>query len=205
MAACTVRRWAKVFRDEHNLVFPSCMDAMRYDPPDSIYKALKLNKAPLENKMEKAEEAGRNCEKAKINYAVSRDLLTHKNKVPAYFTYYNRSEGQPGSLTREEFWFMLDHVEREELIRENYEDAVEVTVAKIRTKTARDHYQASIRHIKGGQDALRQHMRAKNNVHQRAVDTFFLKKRAKRRANQMAADLETDGIVLSDLDESEFL
>ena len=100
---------------------------------------------------------------------------------------------------------MLDHVEREELIRENYEDAVEVTVAKIRTKTARDHYQACIRHIKGGQDALRQHMRTKNNVHQRAVDTFFLKKRAKRRANQMAADLETDGIVLSDLDESEFL
>ena len=181
------------------------MDAMRYDTPDSIYKALKLNKAPLDNKMDNVEEAGRNREKAKINYAVSRDLLTHKNKVPAYFTYYNRSEGQPGSLTREEFWFMLDHVEREELIRENYEDAVEVTVAKIRAKTAGDHYQACIRHIKGGQDALRQHMRVKNNVHQRAVDTFFLRKRAKRRADQMTAELDTDGIVLSDLDESEFL
>ena len=79
------------------------MDAMRYDPPDSIYKALKLKKAPLKNKMDNAEETGRNRKKAKINYAVSRDLLTHKNKVPPYFTYYNRHEGEPGALTKEEF------------------------------------------------------------------------------------------------------
>ena len=102
---------------------------------------------------------------------------------------------------------MLSHVEREELICENYEDCVQVTVTKIRTKTARDHYQACIRHIEGGQDALRQHnvMRARNNVHQRAVDTWFKKKRAKIRADQMAADLKTDGLVLTDLDESGFL
>ena len=68
-----------------------------------------------------------------------------------------------------------------------------------------DHYQACIRHTKGAQDALRQHMRVKNNVHQQAVDTFFIRKRVKRRADQIAADLETDGIVLTDLDESEFL
>ena len=83
------------------------MDAMRYDPPDSIYKALKPNKEPLDNKTDNAEEAGRNQEKAKINYAVNRDLLTHRNKARKYFACYNKSEGQPGSLTKEEFWFML--------------------------------------------------------------------------------------------------
>ena len=67
-AACEIRRWAKIFREEHSLSFPKCMSEMRYDPPNDIYKQLDLDKGPLDNKMDNAEQAGRAREKRKINY-----------------------------------------------------------------------------------------------------------------------------------------
>ena len=47
---------------------------------------------------------------------------------------------------------LITDQERDELMRENYEDAVQLTVQEIRAKTAGDHYQSCIRHIQGGQE-----------------------------------------------------
>ena len=136
-------------------------------------------------------------------------MLVYRNKVPQYFHFFNRSQPSPDSLTREEFWFMLDNAEREELIRENFESLIDITCSKIRTKTAGDHYQNCMKHIRAGQEAMRKHMRTKTTVTptvtQRAVDAYFAKRREKRQADQMTADLLTDGIVLDNLDECEFM
>ena len=52
---------------------------------------------------------------------------------------------------------------------------------------------------------MRKHMRTKNTVTQRAVDTFFKQRRDKRKADEMTADLTSNGLVIEDLDESEFM
>ena len=204
-AVLEVRRCAKVFLAEYNLQFPSCMESMRYHPPNSIYKALDLDKALMNNIVDNAEEAGRGRETAKLKYAISRDMLVYRNKVPQHFQFYNRSMSDPDSLTREEFWFMLDDAEREELIRENFENLIDITCSKIRIKTEGDHYQSCMRNIRRGQEAMRKHMRTKNTVTQRAVDTFFKQRRDKRKADEMTADLLSNGLVIEDLDESEFM
>ena len=92
-------------------------------------------------------------------------------------------------------------------IRESYsyEDAVTLTCQKIRSKAAADHYQSCIRHIKGGLEAIRVHMRETNTKRQRTVNDYFAK-RKKRRADKIAADL-TNGLALSHfiIDEAEFM
>merc|ERR1712086_988649 len=70
-AVLEVRRCAKVFLAEYNLQFPSCMESMRYHPPNSIYKALDLDKALMNNIVDNAEEAGRGRETAKLKYGSS--------------------------------------------------------------------------------------------------------------------------------------
>ena len=134
-AARAVRRWAKIFQDEHNLDFPKCLDGMKYIPPVDIYKKLDLDKGPLLRVMDTAGEAGHAREVAKINYAVTRDLLKHKSYPPRYLTYFHK-DNQESTVSKEEFWFMLSDTERAELIRESYEDAVILTCEKIRSKAA---------------------------------------------------------------------
>ena len=180
------------------------MSEMRYDPPSDIYKQLDLDKGPLDNKMDNAAEAGRARETRKINYAVVRDLLLHRNKPPPYLAYFNKQlDSGESTVSREEFWFMLNDEERAEIIREHYEDAVELSCQRIRSKAAGDHYQSCLRHIRGGQDAIRKQMRESNTTRQRAVDSFFVN-RKKRRTDRITADL-TEGITLPDLDEEEFM
>lgn len=203
-AARAVRRWAKIFQDEHNLDFPKCLDGMKYIPPVDIYKKLDLDKGPLLRVMDTAGEAGHAREVAKINYAVTRDLLKHKSYPPRYLTYFHK-DNQESTVSKEEFWFMLSDTERAELIRESYEDAVILTCEKIRSKAAAEHYKSCIRHIKGGLEAIRIHMRESNTKRQRTVDDYFAK-RKKRRADKIAADL-TNGLALSHfiIDEAEFM
>jgi hypothetical protein len=109
------------------------MSGMRYDPPNDIYKQLDLDKGPLDNKMDNAAEAGRARETRKINYAVVRDLLLFRNKPPRYLAYFNKQlDSGESTVSREEFWFMLNDEERAEIIREHYEDAVELSCQRIR-------------------------------------------------------------------------
>lgn len=200
-AASAVRRWAKTWKSEFNMIYPACVNDMRFYEPIAIYKHYNMDKLLLESKVEARVAAAREKHINKIAFAVSRDLLTHRNKTPIFFTFIPPTAA---SLSREEFWNILTLEERREMFKEAYEDKVELILKKVESATRRDHYFRCTRIIRLSVQALNHMMNmTERTKHQREVDAFMTNHRKEKRDRQIARDL-TAGLDISELDNNEW-
>ena len=102
---------------EFGLVYPACINEMRFKEPIVIYRYHKMDKEMVENKAETRVQSVRDTNSKKVAFAVSRDLLVYKNKAPMFFTFVPPAVDDC-RMPRKEFWGTLSSGEREEMIHE---------------------------------------------------------------------------------------
>jgi hypothetical protein len=188
---------------EFGLVYPACVNEMRFHEPIVIYRHHKMDKAMSDRKVEARVEAARIANTKKIAFAVSRDCLVYKNKAPQFFTFVPPStDGH--SLSRNEFWSMLSTDEQQEMIQEAHEDNLEVHLKKVEGATRRDHYQKCTRIIKGSLEALNKMMNYRHRIkHQRAIDSFMQASRKRKRDRDVTRET-TAGLNFNEFDADDF-
>ena len=72
-AALAVRRWAKTWMSEFGLVYPACVNEMRFKEAVVIYKHHKMDKEMVERIVDTRVKSVRDSNSKKIAFAVSRD------------------------------------------------------------------------------------------------------------------------------------
>ena len=202
-AALAVRRWAKTWMIEFGLVYPACVQEMRFQEPIVIYRHHKMDKEMADRKADARSAGVRNANSKKIAFAVSRDLLLFKNKAPRFFTFIPHST-DGNSLSRDEFWCMLSPAEKEEMIQEAHEDKLDVYCRKVESSTRRDHYQKCTRIIAGSLQALNHMMNFSQRIkHQRAIESFMAASRKRKRDKDVTRQM-THGLNFDEFDADDF-
>jgi hypothetical protein len=202
-AALAVRRWAKTWMSEFGLVYPACVNEMRFHEPIVIYKHHKMDKEMAENKVETRVKSVRDNNSKKIAFAVSRDLLVYKNKAPKFFTFVPPSVDEY-QMTRNEFWGMLSPGEREEMIHEAHQDKLDEYCKRVESAIRRDHYQKCTKIITGSLQALNHMMNFRQRIkHQRAIDSFMAASRKRQRDKDVTREM-TNGLNFAEFDDDDF-
>ena len=188
---------------EFGLVYPACVNEMRFKEAVVIYKHHKMDKEMVERIVDTRVKSVRDSNSKKIAFAVSRDLLVYKNKAPQFFTFVLPSVDDY-QMTRNEFWGMLSSGEREEMIHEAHQDKLDGYCKRVEGAIRRDHYQKCTKIISQSLQALNHMMNFRQRIkHQRAIDSFMAASRKRKRDKDVTREM-TNGLNFAEFDDDDF-
>ena len=163
-AAIAVRRWAVKFA-EIGLDFPSCMANIAHLNPHQVLKRLKLDDCASRDAAVDWKISGHaNMKEGAVKNCAAKALVKYKNAVPPCFNPFSVSEYAPNlgdttKMSNPEIWWLMDKGQRMQLLLDEAKALQERKAVMIRMGAEGDWYARCLSIVRGGCDAMRNHLR----------------------------------------------
>jgi hypothetical protein len=163
-AAVAIRRWSVKFF-EIGLDFPTCMTKIAHLNPHQIFKVLKLDECASRTAAINWKLNGNaKMKTGAVKSCAMKALVNYKEKAPPCFNPFSAKEYAPNledtaDMSTEQIWWLMNHDQRKALLMNEARALQDRKGACIRLKAEGDWYQSCMSTIRGGSDALRDHMR----------------------------------------------
>ena len=172
-AALVVGKYRKLFKEDYDLNFPSCLEKHLDSPPIECYRILGLGDC---EKRRAFIERGRHYElsnsEGKIKWASERDVVVYTNRPPSCFVPYQVPQASSDSevidvdipkpatrLSREEIWALLTKEERLEILTLHHEVGQFKIVEKLTAVLDSNWFVSCMRSLTAGIAAIKQNLR----------------------------------------------